>query len=187
MRLLSLLRFVSQQKMHKARSWSKCIYSRTVQLTKIHFPSGVLPLDPRRTSNPKVKESKQMKPKSNAPWILGVVGFCISIPQICCSILCAAASADVASDSTTTSDQTAAAAGMGVYAMLPVVTTVLCFILSFFGKSNASTATGVMLILVSLANIVFCAMNFSAFGIAASVCFFCSGISSICNTKKPKE
>ena len=128
----------------------------------------------------------EQKTKSNAPWILGVVGFCLSIPQICCSILCAAASADVASSSTTTSDQAATAAGMGVYAMLPVVTTVLCFILSFFGKSKASTATGVILILSSLANIVFCVMNFSAFGIAASVCFFCAGISSICNTKKIK-
>ena len=121
----------------------------------------------------------EQKVKSNAPWILGVIAFALSLPQICCSILCAAADAS-------TPTGTSADGALAAYAMLPVITTVICFILSFFGKSKASTATGVLMLLVALADIVFCCMNISAFGIAAGVCFFCSGISSICNTKKPK-
>lgn len=124
-----------------------------------------------------------MKTKSNAPWILGLVGFCLSIPQVCCSILCAAASADVAANSVT-QDSANAAAGIGAYAMLPVITTIVCFILGFFGKSKISTVTGVLMILAGLADIAACVMNFSALGIAAGICFFCGGISSICNTKK---
>jgi len=134
------------------------------------------------TSNPKVKGKTKMseqKTKSNAPWILGVVGFCLSIPQIFCSILCAAA--DASHPTGTDADGALAA-----YAMLPVITTFVCFILSFFGKSKASTATGVLMILCALADIAFCCMNISALGIAAGVCFFCAGISSICNTKKLK-
>ena len=39
-----------------------------------------------------------MKTKSNAPWILGLVGFGLSLPQVICSILCAGAAAGAAAE-----------------------------------------------------------------------------------------
>ena len=141
-------------------------------------------MDPRGTSNPKVKgKTKQMKTKSNAPWILGLVGFGLSLPQVICSILCASAAAGAAAEGGAGADGAAAA---GFVFMLPVICTFTCFILSFLGKSKISTVTGVLLILLGLLDVYACVVNISAFGIAAAVCFFCSGISSICNTKKPK-
>ena len=142
-------------------------------------------MDPRGTLNPKVKgKAKQMKTKSNAPWILGLVGFGLSLPQVICSILCAGAAASVATE--TSGEAAAGATAAGLVFMLPVICTFTCFILSFLGKSKISTVTGVLLILLGLFDVYACAVNISYLGIAAAVCFFCSGISSICNTKKAK-
>ena len=133
----------------------------------------------------------ETRTKSNAPWILGLVGFGLSIPQIICSILCAGAAAGLAGASAeaagaSTAEQAANAGAAGFIFMLPVICTFACFILSFFGKSKLSTVTGVLLILLGLLNVYACVVNLSAFGIAASICFACAGISSICNTKKLK-
>lgn len=134
----------------------------------------------------------EMKKKSNAPWILGLVGFGLSIPQIICSVLCAGAAVGVAGASSeiagaTEAEQVAnAGAAAGFIFMLPVICTFTCFILSFLGKSKISTVTGVLLILIGLLDVYACVVNFSGLGIAAAVCFFCSGISSICNSKKEK-
>jgi len=127
----------------------------------------------------------EMRKKSNAPWILGLVGFGLSLPQVICSILCAAAAGGAISEAKT--QEAADAAGtVGIVFMLPVICTFTCFILSFLGKSKISTVTGVLLILLGLLDVYACVVNISGFGIAAAVCFFCSGISSICNTKKEK-
>lgn len=133
----------------------------------------------------------EQRQKSNAPWILGLVGFGLSIPQVICSILCAGAAAGIAGSSAEAggadaAEQVAAAGSAGVVFMLPVVCTFLCFILSFFGKSKISTVTGVFLILLGLLDVYASVTNLSALGIAAAVCFFCAGISSICNAKKVK-
>lgn len=138
----------------------------------------------------KQKMSEQ-KTKSNAPWILGLVGFALSIPQVICSILCAGAAAGVAGASAEvagadSAEQVATAASAGIIFMLPVICTFSCFILSFFGKSKISTATGVLLILLGLLDVYACVVNLSTLGIAAAICFACAGISSICNTKKIK-
>ena len=122
--------------------------------------------------------------KSNAPWILGVVGTAISIPQICCSVICASAYLEIAHDPMQTESQANTAAGLSVWSMLPVVTTAICFVLSFFGKSGAARMIGVALILAAVANFVFCLLNFSMLGTAASVCFLFAGVSSICNAKR---
>lgn len=133
----------------------------------------------------------EIKKKSNAPWILGLVGFGLSLPQVICSILCAGAAAGIAGASSeaagaSNAEQVANAGAAGFIFMLPVICTFTCFILSFLGKSKISTVTGVLLILLGLLDVYACVVNISAFGIAAAVCFFCSGISSICNTKKEK-
>jgi len=107
--------------------------------------------------------------KRNAPRTLGVVGTCLSIPQICCSMICASAYSEVARDPMQTPDQAATASGLGVWSMLPVITTAICFVLSFFGKSKACRGVGIVLILAAVANFVFCILNFSMFGAAVSV------------------
>lgn len=135
----------------------------------------------------------EVKGKSNAPWILGLVGFGLSIPQVICSILCTGismAASDMASEMARTSDASKMADGVaasgGFIFMLPVFCTFICFILSFFGKTSKSMTTGVLLIILGLADIGACIVNFSFLGIAAGICFFCSGISSVCNAKKVK-
>ena len=90
--------------------------------------------------------------KSGAPWILGVVGAAISIPQICCSVICASAYSEIAHDPMQTVSQANTAAGLSVWSMLPVLTMVICFALSFFGKSGVTRTVGVALILAAVAN-----------------------------------
>lgn len=133
----------------------------------------------------------EQKTKSNAPWILGIVGFGLSIPQVICSILCAGAAAGVTGAGADlagadAADVAATASAAGLVFMLPVICTFGCFLLSFFGKSKISVVTGVLLILLGLFDVYACVVNFSALGIAAAICFACSGISSICNAKKVK-
>lgn len=121
----------------------------------------------------------EQRTKSNAPWILGIVGLGLSIPQVICSILCASAAADIA-------EPGGDAAAVGLVFILPAIYTFVCFILSFFGMSKISTVTGVLLILLGTLDAWACAINYSVLGIAAAICFACAGISSICNTKKIK-
>lgn len=131
----------------------------------------------------------EQKVKSNAPWILGLVGFGVSLPQVICSILCAAAAADVAAEAAMTgagSEAVTTAAAFGTVAVLNLVCTFACFILSFLGKSKFSKITGILLILLGLANIYMCVANFSALGIVGSILFACAGISSCCNAGKIK-
>lgn len=123
----------------------------------------------------------EQRVKSNAPWILGIVGFGLSIPQVICSILCASAAASVAAEGGATASDAAAA---GVWFMMPVICTVACFVLSFFGKSKVSTITGVILVVLGIIDAYACVVNWSVLGIAAAICFACAGISSICNAKK---
>lgn len=127
----------------------------------------------------------EQKTKSNAPWILGIVGFGLSIPQVVCSILCATAAAQVAQESSQVSEKAASdAATLGFIFLLPAICTAVCFILSFFGKSKFSAITGVLLILLGLVDAYACYVNWSVLGIAAAICFACAGISSVCNAKK---
>lgn len=62
----------------------------------------------------------------------------------------------------------------------------LCFILSFFGKSNSSRFTGTLMILAGIASAGLSIAHLSAGGIAAGVIYMCAGISSCCNAKKIK-
>ena len=64
----------------------------------------------------------EQKTKSNAPWILGIVGFGLSIPQVVCSILCATAAAQVAQESSQVSEKAASdAATLGFIFLLPAL------------------------------------------------------------------
>lgn len=130
----------------------------------------------------------EQKVKSNAPWILGIIGVFLTIAHTACAVLCTAAisagdqalggASQEAAQDTFNKGMNVASIGIGIM--------VLCFILSFFGKSKASTFTGLLLILGGLAAAGVSIAHFSAAGIAAGIVYFCAGISSICNRNKIK-
>ena len=116
------------------------------------------------------------KEKSNAPWILGIIGLPLIIMHYACAIVCSAGLA--AGSGAETAD-----ASMGV-ATTAAGVMVACFILSFLGKSKISGFTGILLVLGGLTALFMSIPHFSGAGVAAGVCFLCAGISSICNRKK---
>ena len=94
--------------------------------------------------------------KSNAPWILGIIAFCTSIPNILCATVCAAVGAGISAAAATHNATTQAEVesavnnageSMAGALVLFIVINILCFIFSFFGKSKISVITGILLIL----------------------------------------
>lgn len=186
----------------------------------------------------------KVKTKSNAPWILGILGVFPTILHLCCAILCAAATvvgteavkmdssitrakADAVSGFANVADKAAEwAESQGIegakadvrghtdsarksaendrkeaaefdqaadtsrdiviytaYATCAILLT--CFILSFFGKTGISLVTGLLLILGGLAAAGLSVMYLSIGGLIAGFIYTCSGISSVCNAKRP--
>lgn len=132
----------------------------------------------------------QQKKKSNAPWILGIIGFILSLPIIICGIVCASASAQVAAEG---GDEAGTAAAIGMIFVLPAVAAIASFILSFFGKSKYSLVTGILLVVLGLLQLYLYAVKLNvhavvakmmAVNIIAAVLFTFSGISSMLNAKK---
>ena len=151
-------------------------------------------MDSRRNIIPKgKKENKKMseqniKTKSNAPWILGIVGIFLTILHYACAVVCSAAVAsgdEVFGGADKASAQQTMDNGMFV-ANIGAGLMILCFILSFFGKSGKSKLTGLLLIVGGIASACISIAHFSAAGIAAGIVYLCAGISSICNCKKVK-
>ncbi len=132
-------------------------------------------------------EVRIVKTKSNAPWILGLIGFVIQLPAYLCAVLCASvATGAVAIEGGASAETTAAAMGTAsiVTTWLVLAPAIVAFILSFFGKSKASIVTGVILLIASVLSIVGNIMVFNFLGLVSSILFMCAGISSICNHKK---
>lgn len=128
----------------------------------------------------------EAKVKSNAPWILGIIGIFLTIAHYACAILCSAGLAalgDAAEDAEGAQAAFNASMGLGTIAALIMV---VCFILTFFGKSNASKVTGILLILGGITAAGMSCPHLSVAGLAAGVIYMCAGISSCCNAKKIK-
>lgn len=126
------------------------------------------------------------KPKSNAPWILGIVGVFLTILHYACAVVCSAALAagdEVFNEVDKASAQQTMDNGMAV-ANFGAGLMVLCFILSFFGKSKSSKVTGIVMIIAGIVSAGLSIAHFSFAGIAAGIVYMCAGISSICNSKK---
>jgi len=100
------------------------------------------------------------KEKSNAAWICGLIGFITSIPNILCTFLCAGVrvaaaglsaglSADGSNFDETAADAAAADAASGAagFFWVIVLVSIVCFALSFLGKSKNSLITGVIVLL----------------------------------------
>ena len=129
-----------------------------------------------------------MKTKSNAPWILGIVGIFLTAVHTACAVICTAAISsgdEVFGGASKEAAQDTFNKGMDV-AAIGIVIMVVCFILSFFGKSKVSVLTGLLLIIGGIAAAGISIAHFSAGGIAAGIVYMCAGISSICNAKKIK-
>ena len=126
----------------------------------------------------------QQKEKSNAPWILGIIGLFLTILHFACAFLCSAGLAvtKVATEGEAAGDKMMEA-GMGVtYLVIGIM--VLCFILSFFGKSKLSRATGVLMILGGIVAGALSCVYLSIPGLAAGFVYLFGGISSINNYKR---
>lgn len=134
--------------------------------------------------------------KSNAPWILGIIAFVASIPNILCATVCAAAiggfSEAVKEEAARTGDSAAHAAAsgtsaaMGGFLVAIVIISLLCFILSFFGKSKISVFTGILLILGALFLLISCFAGPGniLWGSVAGICYLIGGCYSIINKKR---
>ncbi len=116
-----------------------------------------------------------IKQKSNAPWILGIIAFVTSLPNLLSAFLCAGVTA-------------AASGGLTAVAFLVVVlVSIVCFILSFMGKSKFSVVTGILLILGGLFILLdgLFGLGSMLWGTVTGILYFAAGIVSILNKKRP--
>ena len=143
-------------------------------------------------SNVTVSVSVEQK-KSNAAWICGLIGFITSLPNSLCALLCAGATTAAAG---LTEENSAAAnaamedAAKGATGLLIAVlaVSVICFILSFMGKSKSSLITGILLILGAVFILVngFVGFGSMLWGSATGALYLVSGIVSVVNRKRAK-
>lgn len=160
-------------------------------------------MDETKMENPTVTVDCQ-RHKSNAPWILGLIAFCISIPNVICATLCAAVATGVTAAGVAASAQAdgatnaqaneqaeaaiaAAGAGMAGWFIAIVLASIICFILSFFGKSQYSLTTGVVMILGGAFIMVNGFIGFGSilWGTTAGLLYIIAGGLSISNHKLP--
>ena len=135
----------------------------------------------------KTTKMSEQRTKSNAPWILGIVGLILTVVHTACAVICTAAVATIdknvgASEEVAQGDMNQ---GMTI-TLIGMAIMAVCFILSFFGKSKASGLTGMLLIIGGIAAAGVSIAHLSVGGIAAGIVYMCAGISSICNRKKIK-
>jgi len=131
----------------------------------------------------------EAKVKSNAPWILGIIGIFLTITHYACAIACSVAvgaASGIGSEGFDNAQADATLANGMFVANLAAGIMFICFILSFFGKSKASKLTGIILILAGIASAGLSIAHLSVAGIAAGIIYMCAGISSCCNAKKIK-
>lgn len=128
----------------------------------------------------------EQKVKSNAPWILGIIGVFLTIAHYACAIACSAGLAGLGGAAGDAEGGAQAADNSLMLGTAAAGIMFACFILSFFGKTKFSGFTGFLLIIGGLAAVCMSVPHVSVAGIAAGIVYFCSGISSICNCKKIK-
>ncbi len=149
-------------------------------------------------SNVNIQVSVEKK-KSNASWICGLIGFITSLPNSLCALLCAATVTGAAginaglANENGAFDQAAAdaaatdtASGAGGLLWAVLLVSIVCFILSFMGKTKISVITGILLILGSLFILIngFIGFGSMLWGTATGALYLVSGIVSIINHKR---
>ena len=120
-----------------------------------------------------------VKTKSNAPWIMGIVGVALAVPNFLCSLLCSQFAKDFMSeaDKQHFSENNVA---------IGVALTFGMFVLSFFGKSKISLYTGLIMLVGALYLIYLNITQLQILGLAEGVVFLFSAIFSMTNAKKAK-
>lgn len=128
--------------------------------------------------------------KSNAPWILGIIAFCMSIPNFLCATVCAAVANEAINQNKiengiVPNSEQADDRVMGLLVAILLVS-IFAFILSFFGKSRISVITGILLILMALFIIVNAWVGFGSmlWGTITGLLYLLSGVFSIVNKKR---
>ena len=139
---------------------------------------------------------KTQQHKSNAPWILGIIAVMASIPNILCATVCAAAIAGLsetakeeAAKQGDTATQAAAAGTSDAMAEILaalVIVSLICFVLSFFGKTRLSVVTGLLMIIGALFIVLnsFVGPGNILWGCVAGICYLIAGCYSIINKKR---
>ena len=134
--------------------------------------------------------------KSNAPWILGIIAFVASIPNILCATVCAAAvsgfseiarqEAEKSGDTTTQAKAAVTSGALQGLLVTLVIISLVCFVLSFFGKSKISVITGILMILGALFIVLnsFVGPGNILWGCVAGICYLIAGCYSIINKKR---
>lgn len=129
-----------------------------------------------------------LKTKSNAPWILGIIGFCTSIPNVLCAFVCAGVVAGVSAASDQAEGQEPDTGWILGRLLSLIIVSAMCFILSFFGKSKISTITGILMLLGGLYVAVTGFIGFGNWfwGLVSGVLYAIGGAISITNRKLSK-
>ena len=128
--------------------------------------------------------------KSNVPWILGIIAFCMSIPNFLCATVCAAVANEAINQNKLengiipNSEQPDDRVTGLLVAVLLV--SIFAFILSFFGKSKISVITGILLILMALFIMIngWVGLGSIFWGTITGILYVISGIFSIINKKR---
>lgn len=134
-------------------------------------------------------ENSNIRTKTNAPWIMGIVGFACSIPHALCFLVCTAAVTTVefmATEGDTAAAQSTADTGAGMF-YLGLLVALICFIALFFGKKEGPlpVIAGGIVIAGSVYLLICSVMSFSLFGLASAVCYSIGGVFCIINSKCP--
>ena len=121
----------------------------------------------------------EQKTKSNAPWILGIVGLALAVPNSLCTLLCSATMQEIGSEA----DKAHFNEGN---VTVGVMLTLALFLLSFFGKTKISLVTGLMMLAGSLYMIFLNITQLQILGLSEGVVFLFAAIFSVTNFKKVK-
>lgn len=120
------------------------------------------------------------KKKSNAAWICGLIGFITSLPNAFCAMICAGVAA--AAEEANGGD----GSGSAAYFWFIILVGILCFALSFMGKSKNSMITGIVILLGGIFILINGFIGFGSilWGTATGGLYIASGIVSILNKKR---
>ena len=112
----------------------------------------------------------EQKVKSNAPWILGIIGLALAVPNFVCSVMCSEAAKQFGESNVA----------------IGIVLTLVLFLLSFFGKAKISLITGLVMLVGSLYMIYLNITQLQILGLSEGVVFLFAAIFSMTNVKKAK-
>ena len=122
--------------------------------------------------------------KSSAPLILGIIGFCVNLPGLLCTYVCAGVAGGLSDSSTSGFSSEAADKAAGSVTALTMIFWLAGFIMAFLGKSKKSFVFGVISMLSGAALIGLAAITMNLFGFATGILYIIGGLFSCKNAKR---